>query len=237
MPRFDVDFFVIGGGSGGVRAARVAAEHGARVAIAEEDRWGGTCVIRGCVPKKLLVYASEVQPRDRGRARPRLDHRGARHDWPRSSLRRTRRSRDCRARMPIGCARRAREVIDGRAVLADPHTIEVGGRTDHGGAHPDRHRRRAAAAGGRELDHLRRGVPPAGAAGADRASSAAGYIGVEFAHIFAGLGAQVTLVHRDVHVLRGFDPDVRDAVTTGLEAAGIDVIAAPSSIRRTVRRR
>src|SRR4026209_1374632 len=60
MTRFDVDLFVIGGGSGGVRAARVAAEHGAKVAIAEEDRWGGTCVIRGCVPKKLLVYASEV---------------------------------------------------------------------------------------------------------------------------------------------------------------------------------
>src|SRR5262245_4198380 len=60
MQRFDVDLFVIGGGSGGVRAARVASEHGARVAIAEVDRWGGTCVIRGCVPKKLLVYASEV---------------------------------------------------------------------------------------------------------------------------------------------------------------------------------
>src|SRR6476646_860621 len=60
MSRFDVDLFVIGGGSGGVRAARVAAEHGAKVAIAEASRWGGTCVIRGCVPKKLLVYASEV---------------------------------------------------------------------------------------------------------------------------------------------------------------------------------
>src|SRR5690348_16401162 len=60
MPTFDVDLFVIGGGSGGVRAARVAAEHGARAAIAEADRWGGTCVIRGCVPKKLLVFASEV---------------------------------------------------------------------------------------------------------------------------------------------------------------------------------
>src|SRR6185436_3583878 len=60
MVRFDVDFFVIGGGSGGVRAARVAAEHGARVAIAEADRWGGTCVIRGCVPKKLLVYAIDI---------------------------------------------------------------------------------------------------------------------------------------------------------------------------------
>src|SRR5438477_12700463 len=82
MSRFDVDFFVIGGGSGGVRAARVAAEHGARVAIAEADRWGGTCVIRGCVPKKLLVYASEV-------GRMLEDARGqgwtigdAHHDWP-----------------------------------------------------------------------------------------------------------------------------------------------------------
>src|SRR3954464_11898845 len=82
MSRFDVDLFVIGGGSGGVRAARVAAEHGARVAIAEESRWGGTCVVRGCVPKKLLVYASEV-------SRSLDDARGhgwtieaARHDWP-----------------------------------------------------------------------------------------------------------------------------------------------------------
>src|SRR6187200_311213 len=60
MSRYDVDFFVIGGGSGGVRAARIAAEHGAKVAIAEESKWGGTCVVRGCVPKKLMVYASEV---------------------------------------------------------------------------------------------------------------------------------------------------------------------------------
>ena len=60
MTRYDVDLFVIGGGSGGVRAARVAAGHGARVAIAEANRWGGTCVVRGCVPKKLMVYASEI---------------------------------------------------------------------------------------------------------------------------------------------------------------------------------
>ena len=74
MAEFDVDLFVIGGGSGGVRAARIAAGHGARVMIAEEYRMGGTCVIRGCVPKKLLVYASHIQPRDRGRRRLRLDH-------------------------------------------------------------------------------------------------------------------------------------------------------------------
>src|SRR3979409_1213178 len=81
MTRPDVDLFVIGGGSGGVRAARVAAEHGARVAVAEADRWGGTCGIRGCVREKLLVYASEV-------ARTLEDARGqgwtiesAHHDW------------------------------------------------------------------------------------------------------------------------------------------------------------
>src|SRR5436190_14407577 len=81
MPGFDVDLFVIGGGSGGVRAARVAAEHGARVAIAEEDRWGGTCVIRGCVPKKLLVYASEVRRTLEDARGNGWTIDGARHDW------------------------------------------------------------------------------------------------------------------------------------------------------------
>src|SRR5262249_9764406 len=81
MTRFDVDLFVIGGGSGGVRAARVAAEHGARVAIAEADRWGGTCVIRGCVPKKLLVYASEVSRAVEDARGQGWSIEGARHDW------------------------------------------------------------------------------------------------------------------------------------------------------------
>src|SRR5205085_12613906 len=81
MTRFDVDLCVIGGGSGGVRAARVAAEHGARVAIAEEDRWGGTCVVRGCVPKKLLVYASEVSRTLEDAAGNGWTIEGAKHDW------------------------------------------------------------------------------------------------------------------------------------------------------------
>src|SRR5688572_33332523 len=81
MSRFDVGLFVVGGGSGGVRAARVAAEYGARVAIAEADRWGGTCVIRGCVPKKLLVFASEVsRALDDARGHG-WTIEGARHDW------------------------------------------------------------------------------------------------------------------------------------------------------------
>src|SRR5688500_20185262 len=81
MTRFDVDLFVIGGGSGGVRAARVAAEHGAKVAIAEADRWGGTCVIRGCVPKKLLVFASEVSRAIEDARGHGWTIEGATHDW------------------------------------------------------------------------------------------------------------------------------------------------------------
>src|ERR1041384_2545272 len=129
MSRFNVDLFVIGGGSGGVRAARVAAEHGARVAIAEADRWGGTCVIRGCVPKKLLVYASEI-------SRKLSDALGeggtigeATHDWSALIAAKDKEI----ARLSSAYAERLRkagaEVIAGRATLVDPHTVEIGGRT------------------------------------------------------------------------------------------------------------
>src|SRR5262249_42062913 len=122
----DVDLFVIGGGSGGVRAARVAAEHGARVAIAESNRWGGTCVIRGCVPKKLLVYASEVSrtiddARGQGWT---ID--GARSDWPALIAAKAREI----ARLSKAYVDRLRaagcEIHEARARVADAHTIEVG---------------------------------------------------------------------------------------------------------------
>src|ERR1043165_2676336 len=129
MSRFNVDLFVIGGGSGGVRAARVAAEHGARVAIAEADRWGGTCVIRGCVPKKLLGYASEI-------SRTVEDARGqgwiipeVRHDWAALIAAKDKEI----ARLSNAYAERLRkagaEVIEGRARLADRPTTGVSGRT------------------------------------------------------------------------------------------------------------
>lgn len=230
MSRFDVDLFVVGGGSGGVRAARVAAEHGARVAIAEADRWGGTCVIRGCVPKKLLVFASEVSRAIDDARGHGWTIAGARHDWSALVAAKDkeieRLSRAYAARLDqAGC-----EVIAGRAVLVDPHTVEVDGR-----------RRTAAriliATGGTP----RR--PPGSWITSDEAFHlpalparigilGGGYIGVEFAHIFAGLGAQVTLVHRDTHVLRGFDPDVRALVTAQLGAHGIDVVACPELIQR-----
>jgi glutathione reductase (NADPH) len=224
MTRYDLDFFVIGGGSGGVRAARVAAEHGARVAIAEEDRWGGTCVIRGCVPKKLLVFASEAR-------RAMADARGhgwtiegTSHDWGALVAAKDKEI----ARLSRAYADRLRkagaEILEGRAVLSDPHTVQIDGRTitaaqiliATGGA-PKRPELGVWITSD-EAFHLASLPGRIGILGG-------GYIGVEFAHIFAGLGARVTLVHRDVHVLRGFDPDVRAAVTKGLEAAGVDVIA------------
>ncbi len=224
MTRFDVDLFVIGGGSGGVRAARVAAEHGARVAIAEADRWGGTCVIRGCVPKKLLVYASEV-------TRQLDDARGhgwtieaATHDWAGLIAAKDKEI----ARLEKAYADRLRkagaEIITGRATLVDRHTLEVEGRRITAahiliatGGTPKRpsHGTWITSDEAFHLAHVPKRVAILGG----------GYIGVEFAHIFAGFGSHVTLIHKDTHVLRGFDPDVRELVTKGLRAAGIEMVA------------
>jgi glutathione reductase (NADPH) len=218
---YDVDLFVIGGGSGGVRAARVAAEHGARVAIAEADRWGGTCVIRGCVPKKLLVYASEF-------SRNLDDARGqgwtvppASFDWPTLIAAKDKEI----ARLEGAYADRLRKagcrLIHGRARLADAHTLEVAGGERVTAAHV------LVATGGRprrpdaswitsdDAFHLHK-LP-------ERiAILGGGYIGVEFAHIFAGFGAHVTLIRR-TSVLRRFDPVLAAEVELGLRAHGIAV--------------
>lgn len=230
MTRFDVDLFVIGGGSGGVRAARVAAEHGARVAVAESDRWGGTCVIRGCVPKKLLVYASEI-------SRTLDDARGqgwtiseATHDWATLIAAKDKEI----ARLSSAYASRlgtaGAEVIESRATITDPHTIDVAGRTITAA-------NILIATGGRarrpssdwitsdeafHLPALPRRIAIMGG----------GYIAIEFAHIFHGLGSHVTLIHRDPLVLRGFDPDIRQAVTDNLSAQGIDFVCCTELVRR-----
>jgi len=222
MTRFDVDLFVIGGGSGGVRAARVAAEHGARTAIAEADRWGGTCVIRGCVPKKLLVYASEI-------GRTIEDARGqgwiipeARHDWSALIAAKDKEIGRLSNAYADRLRRAGAEVIAGRARLIDPHTVEVAGRTITAA-------QILIATGGRarrpgadwitsdEAFHLP-------ALPGRIAIMGGGYIAVEFAHIFAGLGSSVTLIHREPLVLRGFDPDIRTAVTENLAAHHIEFI-------------
>ncbi len=222
---FDVDLFVLGGGSGGVRAARIAATHGARVAIAEESRWGGTCVIRGCVPKKLMVYAAEVGAMIEDARGFGWDIGPARHDWAALIAAKDREITRL-SELYVGNLRRHGVAIhDGRAHLVDEHTVEVAGqrvRAAHiliatGGAP-----RHLPVPGGElavssdEVFHLPALPPRVLIVGG-------GYIGVEFAHIFAGLGAQVTLVHRKARVLPGFDEDLRGAVEDGMAAHGIAV--------------
>jgi glutathione reductase (NADPH) len=222
MAAFDVDFFVIGGGSGGVRAARIAAEHGARVAIAEESRWGGTCVVRGCVPKKLFVYASET-------SRTLDDARGqgwtipeATFGWPTFIAAKDKEIERLTVAYRTRLQKAGVAIHEARATLVDPHTLDVGGK-----------RITAAnilvATGGKarrpegdawitsdEVFHLP-ALPKR------IAILGAGYIGIEFAHIFAGFGSQVTLVHKYEHVLSGFDPEAVEQVERGIAAHGIEM--------------
>jgi glutathione reductase (NADPH) len=222
MTRFDVDLFVIGGGSGGVRAARIAAEHGAKVAIAEASRWGGTCVIRGCVPKKLLVYASEV-------SRSLDDARGqgwtipdASFDWAALIGAKDKELARLEAAYANRLERAGVRIMRGRARLADPHTIEIDGERITAayvlvatGGQPRRPAGNYITSD--EAFELRALPKRIGILGA-------GYIGIEFAHIFRGFGADVTLVHRGEHVLRGFDPELAKEVELGIAAHGVRLV-------------
>ena len=230
MPEFDYDLFVIGAGSGGVRAARIAASHGARVAIAEEYRIGGTCVIRGCVPKKLLVYASRFTDEFEDAEGFGWSIEGARFDW--QSLIAAKDNEIARLEAVYGAtlAKFNVELFAERATVAAPHGVKLtkSGRTVSAKAI-------LIATGGRpnldenlpgiehvitsnEAFHLKempRRVVIAGG----------GYIAVEFASIFNGLGADVTLIYRRDKILRGFDEDLRDALTTAMTSRGIHIIA------------
>jgi glutathione reductase (NADPH) len=225
MTTFDYDLFVIGAGSGGVRASRVAAAFGARVAIAESDRFGGTCVIRGCVPKKLLVYASQF-PEAFADARGFGWTVGETHfSWPALIA-----AKDREIGRLEGVYRKLLEgsgvtIFAARARLADPHTVEVAGRRVRAkhvlvatGGHPF-----VPEIPGRELGitsneafHLpdlpKRVLVVGG-----------GYIAVEFSGIFEGLGAQVTLAYRGGEILRGFDDDVRHFLDAEMKKKGIEI--------------
>jgi glutathione reductase (NADPH) len=128
MADYDYDLFVIGAGSGGVRAARLAAMSGAKVAVAEEYRVGGTCVIRGCVPKKFMVYASEFEPAEDGRGLWLERRRGQVRlaELPRTT--RTPRSPGCRGSMSPTCRRPAPTWCTARPRWSDAHTVEVVGK-------------------------------------------------------------------------------------------------------------
>lgn len=222
----DFDFFVIGGGSGGVRAARVAAGLGARVAIAEASRYGGTCVIRGCVPKKLLVQAAHYSEDFADAAGFGWTLPPGSFSWPALvAAKETEISRLSEIYRDL-LDHSGVTVLQGMARFIDPHTLEVDGRRF-------RARHILIATGGKPYRPKLTGIEHA--ITSDEAFDlpefpgrvlivGGGYIAVEFAGIFNGLGAEVTLSYRGEQILRGFDDDVRRHLHGEMAKKGISIL-------------
>src|ERR1700722_4271659 len=228
MSDHDVDLFVIGGGSGGVRAARIAAQHGARVMLAEEYRVGGTCVIRGCVPKKLLVYASRFRGEFEDAAGYGWTVPQSSFDWPTLIANKDKEIGRLEAAYTMTLEKAGVAVVKHRAVIADAHNVQLANgkrvRAGHiliatGGAptYGDPIPRIEHATSSNEAFHLER-LPQ------HVLIQGGGYIAIEFAGIFAGLGSHVTLIYRGENILRGFDDEVRQHVRMDMEKHGIKVI-------------
>jgi glutathione reductase (NADPH) len=222
----DFDLFVIGGGSGGVRAARIAALHGAKVAIAEEYRYGGTCVIRGCVPKKLLMYASHF-------AEEFEDAAG--YGWsvppPAFSWEKLVEAKDKEVARLAGFYVRNLDKagvtrLETRAVLEDAHTLRLGdGKKVTAriiliatGARPF-----TPDFPGAELTITSNEAFNLEALPKHMTIVGGGYIAAEFAGIFHGLGVKVRLSYRGEHILRGFDDDMRASLEAAMRQRGIEV--------------
>jgi glutathione reductase (NADPH) len=214
---YDVDLFVIGGGSGGVRAARIAAGYGAKVMLAEEYRVGGTCVIRGCVPKKLMVYAGRFRHEFEDAEGFGWTVEAPRFDW--SVLKRRRDAEVTRLEgiYDANLIRAGVTIAPERAVIEDAHTVRLvkSGRLVRAerilvavGAHPVKEPAVPGIAHTItsnevfELESLPERILVIGG----------GYIAVEFAGVFAALGSHTTLLHRGEKLLRGFDDEIRDAL-------------------------
>ena len=228
MAEFDVDLFVIGGGSGGVRAARIAAGHGARVMIAEEYRMGGTCVIRGCVPKKLFVMGSHVQQEIEDAAGFGWTIPDVRFDWKTLVANKDKEIARLESIYAANVEKSGARIVKTRAVFEDPHTLRLatgetvrarhiliatGGAPNHGQEIPGiEHVISSNEAF--HLDELPKRVVIQGG----------GYIALEFAGIFAGFGSDVTVIYRRENILRGFDDDVRIHVRAEMEKRGITVL-------------
>ncbi|UWQ42539.1 glutathione-disulfide reductase [Leisingera aquaemixtae] len=223
---FDYDLFVIGGGSGGVRAARVAAQEGAKVALAEEDRYGGTCVIRGCVPKKLMVFASEYAGMVEDARAYGWDIQPGAFNWE-----------TFRGKLHAELDRlegvyrnilknNGVESFDQRAKLADAHTVELADGTRKTAKHiliatggwpsvPEFPGSELAVTSNEmfTLDKLPESLLIVGG----------GYIACEFAGIMNGLGVETTQYYRGAQILRGFDDEARGLISEEMCQAGIDV--------------
>ncbi len=229
MAERDVDLFVIGAGSGGVRAARIAASYGARVMVAEEYRVGGTCVIRGCVPKKLLVYASRFADEFEDAAGYGWTVPEPTFHWAALIANKDREIARLEAAYTNTLDRNNVALVKSRAVVEDAHTVRLvssgervraetilvaTGAWPHMGPHIP------------GLDHVISSNEAFHLAELPRriVIQGGGYIAVEFASIFAGLGSEVTLVYRGENILRGFDDDVREHLRNEMRNRGITII-------------
>ncbi|GAB5453889.1 MAG: glutathione-disulfide reductase [Henriciella sp.] len=239
---YDYDLFVIGGGSGGVRAARIAAGHGAKVALAEEYRMGGTCVIRGCVPKKFMVYASDYGHKLKEAQRFGWDVTVGAFDFPTFMANLHAEVDRLSGLYMSGQVNAGVDVFEERAEFVDAHTLKLvsSGKTITAdkiliavGGSPWRPpedelpgvEHTITSDGVFQLKSLPKHIVIAGG----------GYIACEFAHVFAGLGVETCLVYRGDTVLNGFDMDVRTEVHEGLKEAGVRVITSTvfESIEKT----
>ena len=228
MVDHDVDLFVIGAGSGGVRAARIASSYGARVMVAEEFRVGGTCVIRGCVPKKLLVYASRFAHDFEDAAGFGWHVQAPIFDWPTLIANKDREIDRLEAAYVTTLERFKVNLVRSRAVLEDANTVRLlatGARVradtiliatggwPHMGPHIPGLEHAISSNEALHLEQLPKRIVIQGG----------GYIAVEFACIFAGLGSEVTLVYRGEKILRGFDDDLREHLANEMRARGIAI--------------
>jgi glutathione reductase (NADPH) len=225
MAQYDFDMFTIGAGSGGVASSRRAGSYGARIAICEDSRVGGTCVIRGCVPKKFLVYSAEYADDFADAAGYGWTVPEPKFDWSRLIA-----NKNQEIDRLEGIYRKMLKdanvtLIEGRGRILDPHTIEVGGKRHTAaniliatGAWPSRPsipgvEHTITSNEALELPEFPKRIVIVGGA----------YIACEFASIFNGLGAEVTIMIRGDKILRGFDEDIRDSLTGAMTDRGIAI--------------
>jgi glutathione reductase (NADPH) len=227
MTKFEYDLFVIGAGSGGVRAGRIAAKHGARVAVAEEYRVGGTCVIRGCVPKKLFVYASKFAEEFEDAVGYGWTSEKVSFDWATLIENKDKEIDRLNKAYIRNLEAAGAELIQERAVVTGPNEVQLAsGRKISAriilvatGAAPfvppdlPGHELAISSNEAFHLERLPRRIVIVGG----------GYIAVEFAGIFNGLGVETILIYRGSQILRGFDDEVRAHLAAEMKKKGIDI--------------
>ncbi|GEQ96487.1 glutathione-disulfide reductase [Iodidimonas gelatinilytica] len=223
---YDYDLFVIGAGSGGVRASRIAASLGAKVAVAEEYRVGGTCVIRGCVPKKLMTYAAHFHEDFEDAVGFGWDAVTPNFDWTKFIAAKDAEIDRLNGLYKKMLASNTVEVFESRATLEDAHTVRMGDKTvtadtilvaTGGTVNLPRTPGVEHAITSNEAFHLKE-LPK------DIVIVGGGYIAVEFAGIFNGLGSNVTLIYRRDRILRGFDEDLRIRLQKAMQDKGIKIL-------------